>query len=120
MTFSMRVFFFTPRPESDNPMIPHAKWSILYAAAILAALGWAFGPMPAAAQLAPWQQPPGSAGPDRAETVYPADSTDPSSTPWASNSGEQDGSPLGLRDGSGPNWAYEIVHDRVWFRGEFL
>jgi hypothetical protein len=98
-------------------MILHVNRSILHALAVIATLCWAFAAVPAAAQLAPWQQPPDAAGLNRAE------GTDPSSdspAPWTGEAFEQDGSPLGFRDGSRPNWAYELVHDRVWVRGEFL
>jgi hypothetical protein len=106
-------FFPQARHESDNPMIPDGNRSIFHTLAIVAALGWAFEAAPAAAQLAPWQQPPGAGQ---------SDSSDPSggSAPWASENDLQDGSPLGLCDGSMPELTYAFFHDRFWMRGEFL
>jgi hypothetical protein len=75
--------------------------------AVLALAGWARS---AVAQLAPWQEPPGVG------QVDPSHSTVPSN----GEEFEQNGSPMGLRDGNLPDLAYDFIHDRFWFRGEFL
>jgi len=96
-----------------------------------------FWASPAAAQLAPWQQPPGannrtdpSNGPsplpegegtsDRTEPAPSLDSPDLTPPPWASEEYEQEGTALGFRPGYLSNLFCESVHDRFWLRSEFL
>jgi hypothetical protein len=95
-------------------MIADAHRSILKRLAIFATLGLAFRAAPAAAQLAPWQQPPGSAQTD------PASPPDEPPGPWTGESGVEEGSPLGLRDGLVPEMTRAFFHDRFWVQGEFL
>ena len=52
-------------------MIPDANRSILHTVAMLGILGLGFWASPAAAQLAPWQQPPGSDRADRQTAPNP-------------------------------------------------
>ncbi len=125
-------------------MIPDANRSILHLAAILGILGLGFWASPAAAQLAPWQQPPGADGRDQSNAPHPNPlpegegissgtasldlpgsrpelaTPDQSPAPWASEEYERDGGPFGFGRGFLPNLAYEAVHDRFWVRGEFL
>ena len=125
-------------------MIPDANRSILHLAAILGILGLGFWASPAAAQLAPWQQPPGADGRDQSNAPHPNPlpeeegissgtasldlpgsrpelaTPDQSPTPWANEEYERDGGPFGFGRGFLPNLAYESVHDRFWVRGEFL
>ena len=100
---------------------------ILHTAAMLGMLGLGFWASPAAAQLAPWQQPPGSpAGPAPEQGIEVSSGTaglgtpGPSPAPWASEDYEQEGDALGFRPGVLSNLAYDSVHDRFWVRGEFL
>ncbi len=118
------------------------KWSILPAVAALGMLGLGIWERPAVAQLAPWQQPPGSQ--PAATTVQPDptpggplpasaqpanfDSSgnpsfgglENSPPPWATEDYERDGGPLGLGRGFLPNLAFDLAHDRIWVRSEFL
>ncbi|MGO9113857.1 MAG: BBP7 family outer membrane beta-barrel protein [Thermoguttaceae bacterium] len=123
-------------------MIRDTNWTALHTVAMLGIIGLGFWASPAVAQLAPWQQPPGSsfspaAGkPDQtpfdplhatpgegnlASSGTPSlDTSENSSSPWAREDYEQDGGPLGLGRGYLPNLACELVHDRFWVRSEFL
>ena len=100
-------------------MTPDANRSILHAVAIFGILGMGFWPSPAAAQLAPWQQPPGMGQVDLANDPG-LDIPNLSSTPWAGEDYEQEGNVLGFRPGFLSNLAYESIHDRFWVHSEFL
>ncbi len=123
-------------------MIRDTKWSIFPTVAALGMLGLGFGVSPAAAQLAPWQQPPGSqptlatgepgqapddplhstprAGSLGASGTPSLDIPENSPAPWAREDYEKDGGPLGLGRGYLPNLACDLVQDRFWARSEFL
>lgn len=121
-------------------MIRDTQPSVMPTMAVLFMLGTGVWTYPAMAQLAPWQQPPGSDrpnclhstplqegegvsersnGPSPDVLPYGEGAAD-SQVPWASEGYERDGAPLGLACGSLPNLAYEAIHDRFWLRGEFL
>ncbi len=100
-------------------MIPDANRSIFHAVAMLGILGLGFWVSPAAAQLAPWQQPPGMGQVDLANDPG-LDIPNLSSTPWAGEDYEQEGNVLGFRPGFLSNLAYESIHDRFWVHSEFL
>ena len=130
-------------------MIRDTNRSIFHAVAMLGVLGLGFWVSPAAAQLAPWQQPPGSDrtdllnGPQASPAPHPIGEVIPTltppqregtpplptpdfenssqlSTPWAGEDYEQEGNALGFRTGYLSNLAYESVHDRFWVHSEFL
>src|SRR5271157_2981443 len=123
-------------------MIRENNWSILPTVATLGILGLPFWASPAAAQLAPWQQPPSCSpsppageidqtpvDPLRATPVEGSlalsgtpslDTPENSSAPWAREDYEQEGGPLGLGRGYFSNLACDLVHDRFWVRSEFL
>ena len=108
-------------------MIRDINRSIRHVVALLGMLGLGFWAWPAAAQLAPWQQPPGSPPgplPDQGALVSSGsatvDAADHLPAPWAIPDYEQEGDVLGFPRGYLSNLAYESVHDRFWVRGEFL
>ena len=115
--------------------------SILRVATMLGMLGLGICASPAVAQLAPWQQPPGSglpAGSGLPEYVDPSpvplregvaepltptsgvETPDHSSNPWTGDEYEQEGTALGFGRGYLSNFFCDSVHDQFWFRCEFL
>jgi hypothetical protein len=68
--------------------------------------------LPAAAQLAPWQQPPGSA--------TEADDAVTSSNPWTDEADERMDTIWGIHPSHMACVLCDCAHDRIWFRSEFL
>jgi len=120
-------------------MIPDANRSIRRTVALLGIIGLGFWTSPAAAQFAPWQQPPGADRtsppdlPNAADQKFlaeegaaaerpAADSDVPenSSAYWTREDYEQDGGPLGFGRGRVSDVGCDLVHDRFWVRSEFL
>ena len=79
---------------------------------------------PAAAQLAPWQQPPGCQSPGADPLSVSPTSGSPASLAspeqWTGEQDEQTGPVFGLRDSWLSCLTWDAVHDHVWFRSEFL
>jgi hypothetical protein len=67
---------------------------------------------PAAAQLAPWQQPPGAA--------TDADGASGLPNPWTDEADERTDTVLGIHPSHMASEFCDCVHDRIWFRSEFL
>ena len=102
------------------------RWSIHCALAAVAAVGLGLWASPGRAQLAPWQQPPGShaavdpPGDTIVTTGTDAATATPSSNPWTDEEDEQIGTVWGFRPGTLTGLVYDATHDRIWFRSEFL
>ena len=108
----------------------------IFTVAMLGVFGLGLWASPVAAQLPPWQRPPGADQTDLANSPHPNplpegegalgqpaashETPGPSLTPWSGQDYEQEGSALGFSPGHLLNLAGDSVHDRLWVRAEFL